>query len=61
MNKTVYWAVIDSNDSVVTIDTEKFGYVKAVFGSKDDAVRLAMKYREHGFKVTAVGFMQVVV
>lgn len=58
MSKALY-AVVDENKEVITIDSEKHGYVKAVFDSKDDATRLANKYRSQGFSVQMVGFMKV--
>lgn len=32
-----FWAIVDENDAIVSVMHEKYGEVKAVFKSKDDA------------------------
>lgn len=58
--KGVFYAVIDGEGDVVSFENEKFGTTKAVFDCKNEATKLANKYRNEGFQVRTVGFMHVV-
>lgn len=58
--KGVFFAVVDANGEVVSFDSDNYGTTKAVFDYKNDATRVAMKYRKDGFSVRTVGFMHVV-
>lgn len=51
MNNDIYYAVVDDNGLVVTINNNEHGYTKAIFDFIEDANAFQEKYKDRGFVV----------